>query len=145
MGREIRRVPEGWQHPVDEKGYIPLHDCTYAEAMRDYETGRKAWEEDQAKDHSISFEDYDGGPPEPKWYRPEWQSEPTCYQIYETVTEGTPVSPVFAGLGELGDWLISEGVSESAARKFAEIGWAPSMSFGRGGIKVTYETLADWA
>ena len=24
MGREVRLVPSGWQHPVDEKGYVPL-------------------------------------------------------------------------------------------------------------------------
>lgn len=63
------------------------------------------------------------------FYRPEWTEEPTHYQVYETVTEGTPVSPVFASLDEMQVWLIKQGFSEKAAEKFIETGWAPSMVY----------------
>ena len=111
MGREIRRVPSDWQHPRDSNGYKPLYD-------RSYETVMKEW---------IEYEE--PPKPDPDYYRPEWKEEPTHYQIYETVTEGTPVSPVFASLDEMKDWLLSKGFSERASSKFIEIGWAPSLVF----------------
>lgn len=48
-------------------------------------------------------------------------------QIYETDSEGTPVSPVFASKDELAEWLVTEGgYSRQAADMFARDGWAPS-------------------
>jgi hypothetical protein len=110
MGREIRRVPADWEHPRTEAGYYqPMFDRTFEEGI-------------------ARAEQYGEDPPtNPAYYRPAWDSEPTHYQIYETVTEGTPWSPVFGSLDELVEWLIKEGYSEKAARRFAEVGWVPSM------------------
>jgi len=114
MGREIRRVPPGWQHPKDEQGiYIPLLDMTYEEAL----------------ETCLDDEDWC---PEPEWYRPAFDQEPTHYQVYEDVSEGTPVSPVFATEDELLAWLIGEGHSEHAAREFIKDKWVPSMLFTGG-------------
>jgi hypothetical protein len=52
----------------------------------------------------------------------------TAYQIYENVTEGSPVSPVFNSLAELVSWLIAQGVSRQSAEALAERGSAPSFS-----------------
>lgn len=114
MSREIRRVPSDWQHPRDSNGYKPLYD-------RSYETALQEW---------VKYEEEDPKP-DPNYYRPKWEEEPTHHQIYEGVTEGTPVSPVFASQDEMKDWLLSEGFSEHASSKFIEIGWAPSMVFSR--------------
>jgi hypothetical protein len=50
----------------------------------------------------------------------------TCYQVYEDVTEGTPVSPVFDSVESLQRWLLDEGYSKAAAEAFLAEGCAPS-------------------
>ena len=128
MGREIRRVPPDWEHPKDTSGnYIPLFDETHAEAVREFEKELLAWQ-DEPKD-GYSFEEWHGTRPGPEGYRPEWAREPSCYQIYENVTEGTPVSPVFVSLDEMDTWLIEQGFSRKATSEFIKTGWAPSMVF----------------
>lgn len=134
MGREIRRVPAGWEHPEDDRGhYIPLYDRSYNEAAREWLDDCLAWE---AGTHASAAEykakhpfywDFDGNPPDRDSYRPDFTSEPTHYQVYETVSEGTPTSPVFASLEELEAWLIGQGHSQYAAHRFATDGWVPSM------------------
>jgi hypothetical protein len=50
------------------------------------------------------------------------------WQMWETVSEGSPVTPVFATADELVWHLVIEhGHSESGARAFVNSGWAPSM------------------
>ncbi len=163
MGPEIRRVPMDWEHPQDEYGkYIPLYD-------RDYETEGLEWEKnytlwskgehpDQLKEfwkehlenHPYRFFWEWESPPDKDSYRErKWTDEEAVgYQIYETVSEGTPKSPIFASLDDMVKWLISEGYSESAAANFAKGGWAPYMSVeasstGNVTIKEGIETLAD--
>lgn len=121
MGRKIRRVPLGWQHPVDYRGnYKPLHDETWREAMRSWlDNYDDEWE-------TWTDEDDIEAPPRPEYYRPEWSEEPTAYQVYETVSEGTPKSPVFATQDDLRAWLLEQGHSEKAADNFIAGGWAPS-------------------
>lgn len=67
-----------------------------------------------------------------QWQR---QEPPTGegWQVWETVSEGSPVSPVFATAPELENWLISEGYSEGAAEAFTRKGWVPTgmMTDGR--------------
>lgn len=59
-----------------------------------------------------------------------WQkTEPPTgegYQLWETVSEGSPVSPVFADVEAFVRYLRSEGHSEASARRFVTTGWAPS-------------------
>ncbi|WP_146208404.1 M20 family metallopeptidase [Cupriavidus plantarum] len=50
----------------------------------------------------------------------------TAYQVYENVSEGTPVSPVFASLEELMDWLFKQGFSLEQAQTFIADGHCPS-------------------
>lgn len=137
MSREIRRVPKGWEHPKDEHGdYIPLYDADYQTTAQEWLEACIAWSKgehpDQKKHPSVSeykyYWEYDNPPPDPKSYRPKWDEGPTCYQIYETVTEGTPVSPVFESDEELVAWLITQGYSEKEARSFAKHSFAPSMT-----------------
>lgn len=64
-----------------------------------------------------------------RWDR--WQPTPVPkgkgWQVWETVSEGSPVSPVFATPIGLEDWLVSVGGYErKAARAFVKGAWAPS-------------------
>jgi hypothetical protein len=75
----------------------------------------------------------------------DWEREepPTGdgYQMWETVSEGSPISPVLATPEELASWLEANpsGIDEgtTAAQWLAFIngpGWAPSMMSGPGGM-----------
>ncbi len=59
----------------------------------------------------------------------------TCLQIYEDVSEGTPVSPVFGSSDELREWLVARGVSDVAADEFLRQGFAPSFVLGSEGVR----------
>jgi hypothetical protein len=61
------------------------------------------------------------------------QASRTAYQIYEDVTEGTPVSPVFGTVEELQRWLIAQGYSKAATEAFIREGSAPSFVVSRDG------------
>ena len=89
MGREIRRVPPGFEHPVDEDGEFIA-----------------------------------GGHLEPLYY-----ADPatlTSYQVYENVSEGSPVSPVFDTAEDLATWLKHEGWPQEAIDSLLDVGHAPS-------------------
>ncbi len=68
--------------------------------------------------------------PEDKKRYDDWQQvEPPTgegYQLWETVSEGSPISPVFATENEFIAYLTGEGYSESAARGFVKLGFAMS-------------------
>lgn len=71
----------------------------------------------------------------------EWEPtdppEGTGWQLWETTSEGSPISPVFATPDEFSAYLIGQGYSEGAAEEFVRRGYAPTMiAFGtlRGGI-----------
>lgn len=63
------------------------------------------------------------------------------YQVWETVTEGSPISPVFATTEELERWLIGEGYSEGAAEQFAIQGFAFSAAMVGGTVYKDIESL----
>ncbi len=79
----------------------------------------------------------DIAPPTVRAAREAWeQTEPPageCYQVWETVSEGSPISPVFGDTETMVAWLIAEGYSEDAARAFGrDGGWVPSMMMSGG-------------
>jgi len=90
MGREVVRIPLGFEHPLDEEGdYIP---GSHYELL------------------------YDSDP-----------ASRTAFQIYENVSEGTPVSPVFDTAEALAQWLGQEGWQEEDIDSLLEGGHAPSL------------------
>ena len=178
MGREIRRVPPNWQHPKTEKPnyrlgimgerYQPMLNRAFAPAMREWIAVWEAWERGERPDYcseesrTLQFWEYHGGPPDPEYHRPDWKPEEmTWYQVYETVTEGTPVTPPYATLDEIVDYLVqhgdfwdqkrrAEGVSTMRCipwpRDEAEAfvygsGWAPSMVIHDGKIMSGTEAM----
>ncbi len=148
MGREIRRVPPNWEHPRGERGrFTPLMDSPFDTAMDEWNTARAEWnapgnaeraEQEKTAGHPVPFEEWHGGPPDPETHRPAWpEGSATAYQVYETVSEGTPVSPVFATREALVEWLVNDGsgmgiggvpqrLSRKAAEAFVNAAWAPS-------------------
>jgi hypothetical protein len=123
MGREIRRVPPNWQHPVNEpcKHYMsaPQHRCPPGrcfDSMYDeaYEDAADEWLKEccefKPNEDAKYYWDWNGNPPDKAHYRPRWrEGEATWYQVYETVSEGTPVSPPFATRDELVEYLVVNG------------------------------------
>ncbi|HUW08320.1 MAG TPA: hypothetical protein VM537_01260 [Anaerolineae bacterium] len=136
MSREIRRVPPNWKHPKDHKGrYKPLFDEDYATALADWQRQADQWENGTHPDlvkspelqEKYAFPEWCGEAPDPDYYRPAWtEAEATAYQVYETVSEGTPDSPVFDSEADLRQWLLDQGHSEKATDAFMEYKWAPS-------------------
>ena len=131
MGREIRYVPANWQHPTrtcnhspwrggcDEakrnggQCYQPLYDQDYETAAKEWLDGCIAWANKTHEDYCEDFPyywDYAGAPPNEEYYRPKVdEADRTWVQVYETVSEGTPVTPPFATKSELIDYLTTYG------------------------------------
>ena len=156
MGREIRKVPGNWEHPRCDMPYgrnvhKPLMDG-YNEAVADWDAGKAAWDRGEVRDWAIypkvgwvpidgsegdSFEEWDGERPKQEDYVPDWpEEERTHFQVYETVSEGTPLSPAFATKEELAEWLVENGHREVTFgerltfekwMRFIDAGWAMSM------------------
>lgn len=72
------------------------------------------WDSDRSK-AIVTYEDYAGvcpSSPDPENYMPEWtEAERTHLMMYETTSEGTPISPAFATPEELAHWLADNGAS----------------------------------
>jgi hypothetical protein len=73
----------------------------------------------------------DGAHLEPLWHMSAEQK--SCFQIYQNVSEGTPVSPIFRSKEELCQWMVSQGESPEAAAAFLELGHAPSLVISSSG------------
>lgn len=157
MGREIRRVPENWEHPMIEcthspwaggcstakknngKCYQPMLDTDFDSELAEWLEEYNQWKNKTHPDYDpdIPFWEWIDAPPDPEYYHPIWEN-PTWYQVYETVSEGTPVTPPFATKKELIDYLVEYGDfwdqqrgdggwSRKAAEQFVEHEWAPSL------------------
>lgn len=86
MGREVRRVPPGWEHPRDERGrYVPLPAGPYSRAAAEWDEGKAHWDAGEQRDWSRypekawepretegAYEDVAGERPRPEHYMPEW-------------------------------------------------------------------------
>ena len=72
----------------------------------------------------------DGAHLEPLWHMPEQQK--SCFQIYQNVSEGTPISPIFRSDEELCEWMVAHGESPEVAAQFVKVGHAPSLVFSSG-------------
>lgn len=148
MGREIRMVPPNWEHPKKADGrYQPMFNRTFKEASKEWLDGLKEWEaSNRSATDDCEYWEWHGDPPDREYYLPEWDAEPTWYQVYETVSEGTPVTPPFATKEDLIDYLVKHGdfwyqsdisekgysnfrsiPSREAAVAFVEGGSAPSL------------------
>lgn len=132
MGREVRRVPPHWEHPKTEvldyrtqqmvERFQPLYDDTVETRWQEWLVDFQKWKDIECAETQAKYPDekytpdyagyceWAGPPPDPDYYRPEWRDgEATWYQLYETVSEGTPVSPPFETKEELAQYLAENG------------------------------------
>ena len=122
MGREIRMVPPNWEHPrhTADDARRPEKIGEYRSCYdTDYETAAKEWCENFQKwangphpsqpcNYTKYYWEWEH-PPDEELCRPAFGAEATWYQLYETVSEGTPVSPPFATAHELAVYLSENG------------------------------------
>jgi hypothetical protein len=155
MGREVRRVPKDWLHPKVQRWnsingkyeeiYQPMFDRPFAPAMHEWYAEWSAWERGEKPADAISetYVEYNGGPPDPAYYRPDWPEETrTHLMMYEDTSEGTPISPAFDAPEKLARWLADNGASSfgSSTATYEQWlpicrgGWAPSMVIADGRI-----------
>lgn len=105
MGRETRKVPGNWEHPKKEDGkFIPLND-EYRKTLKEFE----AMIAERGMEYALDY--YQGGPL-PDDYMPDFKEEDkTHLMMYETTSEGTPISPAFKTPEELAHWLADNKAS----------------------------------
>lgn len=111
MGRELRRVSMNFRYPLDQIWYGHLIDsvrtCMTEDGSHDYCN--------QCKDAAailgvklldFGCPDWDGYLAEPMQKIKDMLAPPKGdgYQLWETTSEGSPISPVFATLDELCSW-----------------------------------------
>lgn len=163
MGREIRMVPPNWEHPRFTKddapwnrhvgAYKPLYrpgfDEEFANWLADFDRVRRGdLNEFERKWYARGLADWlaEERAPDPGMYANYTAEEATWFQVYETVSEGTPVSPPFATKAELIDYLVTHGDfwdqkrgepawDRKAAESFVKDEWAPSMTVSAAGIE----------
>lgn len=120
MGREIRRVPKKWEHPKTFNGnYKPLMD-NYVGSLEYYKESvdnfikymTEVINKGKVKIYDTVYktpqevyeyftEDGQMNPPEIENYMPSG----SWYQLFENVSEGTPLTPAFEKPEDLVEWL----------------------------------------
>lgn len=157
MGREIRMVPPNWEHPKDDMGNLQsMFDQTFTAACEEWKRDFAAWERGERESYfdaskypdDYQYWEWNNTPPtDRRHYRPYKDEEATWFQLWETVTEGTPVSPPFATKEELAEHLAEHGTfwdnagwGRERAYAFVKSGSAPSMAF-IGGVMLKSEDI----
>lgn len=137
MGREVRRVRKDWVHPRDSRGNpIPLHNQSFSEALAEWEESRdrwdrgfvRTWSDDEPwrtrRDDDGDFNGWYGSRPVPEEYMPDWpEEERTHLQLYENVSEGTPISPPMPDEESLAHWLADNGANANAGETASYESW----------------------
>lgn len=172
MGREVRMVPANWQHPQEKSEYtgelrfVPLFDGDYESAASGWDEGWRKWQQGLCENYSsdekwtaiepeyqqMRYTGYAGSRPSPDDYMPQWPTEMrTHFMMYETTSEGTPISPAFETPEELALWLADNEASAFARHSasyehwlaVAKGGWAPSMVVSDGSMKSGVEFMGQ--
>lgn len=147
MGREVRMVPPGWKHPKDDRGrYEPLL-YGYKKDIEEFKKRIKSHGLEEALDY------FGGGPIEYNYMLSDVPEEQcTMLMMYETCSEGTPISPAFDTPEELARWLADNKASAFGSMTATyeqwlatcKRGWAMSaMMDPEHGFRSGVEALAD--
>ena len=124
MSREVRRVPASWVHPKNEKGHYIPHHKHFPYDQEEIEEGlRDGWLDNSLPSYGCDV-------------MPQWpDAERTHYQMYESTSEGTPISPIMETPEALARWLTDNSASAFAGMgatyeqwlSTIKRGWAVSM------------------
>lgn len=139
MGHEVRRVPKNWQHPTrsDGRGFKPLFEGPFAARAAEWDAGKAKWDRGEFPDYAdedskkLSYEEWNGRRPNPEDYMPDWpEKERTHFMMYESTSEGTPISPAFETPEELARWLVDNETNAFAGQTASYESW---LRVARGG------------
>lgn len=137
MGREVRRVPTNFEWPLNQTwwGYLlPFVPCQLCNG-----TGKASkpgivwyWKEEDFESEYCPVCEGEGR----KCPKIEVPRGP-AYQMWETCSEGSPISPPFETQEELAHWLADSGASSFGSRRASyeqwlqmiQAEWAPSAVF----------------
>ena len=79
MGREVRMVPKDWQHPRNERGFMPMHPFHFMN-IEEWEKGKSEWNEEK---EGYAYELDEGDRPVPEDYMPDFEEgTATWYMMY---------------------------------------------------------------
>jgi hypothetical protein len=103
----------------------------WARDIAEWRAGTHKWQKPDDARTAERATDYFGCSPDPESYRPEFPpGTATHYQMYETVTEGTPISPVMPDEESLARWLADNGASTFGAMTTDYDGWLAMIQAG---------------
>jgi hypothetical protein len=162
MGRELVKVPANWDHPKTMRrwgqvDYQPMFHASFSERLGEWQEAKAKWERGEYPDYAseesklMSFEEWEGEEPNKDDYVPFEPSDCTWYQVWETVSEGTPVTPPFATKEELVEYLVANGdfwdqhrkdgpwSRQSATNFVMGDGWVPSLMVANGQVMTSRE------
>lgn len=121
MGREVKRVPVGFDWPIGEKWWG---------FMLDDKIDCKTCDEN----NEVKYKDYCPSCYGDGFLRPYFEvPEGEAYQMWETTSEGSPISPAFEDPKELAKWLADTGASAMGFRTATYDQWL-SMIMGPGWV-----------
>lgn len=166
MGREVRMVAPGWEHPKNDKGrYIGLYNRPWYPAFVEWREEKRHWDDGERRDYAtggwkprdadtrdMPYEDWNGAQPDHRDYMPEWPAGvATMFMMYEDTSEGTPISPAFATPEELARWLADNNASAFGDMtapyehwlRVARGGYAPSMVVSGGVMQSGVSALTE--
>ena len=144
-------VPKDWVHPSYEGGrLIGLFDSDFKECAADWDKDCAEWNAGNFPSYAcddskkLSYLEWCGERPSKEDYMPTWKKEEkTHLMMYETTSEGTPISPAFETPEELARWLTDNEASALGGNKGTYDGWlrvakggyAPSIIMSSKGIE----------
>lgn len=146
MGREIKRVQLDFDWPIG-KGWPPYMGGICSDDVKSCMGLKNPTDLDVTCGHCKHAAKLAGVEAVTLGRCPKWVHDPLpgdCYQLWETVSEGSPVSPVFATPEELADWMVAPGNDTSITRgttreqwlaMICGSGYAPSLVFDEKGIR----------
>lgn len=123
--RELKRVPLDFNFPIGEiwPGYQPHHVIDKIKEWEGY-TGKSIC--DNCRDRGLECTES----AEYCIYHPKneaiWYYHPPTgpgYQMWETTSEGSPVTPVFKTLSELCDWIVENNITWFATMTATKEEW----------------------
>ena len=119
MGREVRMVPKDWRHPKSANGaYIPMYE-SFPFSEEEIENGLKdGWLQNTPPHYGLNCM--------PKFP----DSECTHFQMYETCSEGTPISPPMETPEALAQWLVDNKASAFAGHTATYEQWLATINRG---------------
>lgn len=123
-------------HPLSSNGWTIANKVIAAAGLPE------KWGWCTACDGEGRTDKYEGQSAEAEAWVPTEPPAGDGWQVWETVSEGSPISPVFADREGLVDWLcspaytwgVSTPMSREQAARFVESAWAPSLVATSAGV-----------